>query len=246
MILDINAFIGKWPYWPVAENGLDYGCDRAAICSTRSVFVNWEDGNRETARACREDGRLLPFACLGTLELSHGRAARDYDFGAYAAQGFRGIRLYPQHHTYHPLYQAWVDQVLEEARARRWPVLLPLRIIMNWGMPLLDLGVIETLVKRHPAVTWILAGINYFHELQLATMLLLHNPNVHIETSCIMGFHAIAKLVEQCGSGQILFGTGAPIQHGRANLEKILRAKIADADREAILGANACRLLALD
>ena len=54
MIYDANAFIGKWPYWPIRSSSLDevtsalqsWKIDRAAICSTRSVFVNWEDGNR--------------------------------------------------------------------------------------------------------------------------------------------------------------------------------------------------------
>ena len=33
---------------------------------------------------------------------------------------------------------------------------------------------------------------------------LQRNPNVHLETSCVMGYDATAKLVGQCGSAQIL------------------------------------------
>ena len=33
-------------------------------------------------------------------------------------------------------------------------------------MPMLDLAVMHALVQRHPRTTWILAGINYLHELQ--------------------------------------------------------------------------------
>ena len=59
MIFDANAFIGKWPYWPVASSSAHdvidelhrYKIEKAAVCSTRSVFVNWEDGNRETEAA---------------------------------------------------------------------------------------------------------------------------------------------------------------------------------------------------
>jgi predicted TIM-barrel fold metal-dependent hydrolase len=61
-----------------------------------------------------------------------------------------------------------------------------------------------------------------------------------------MGYEAIAKLVAQCGSVQILFGSGAPIQLGAASLSKILQARISDADRHAILCGNARRLLALE
>ncbi len=252
MIFDCNAFIGKWPYWPVRSSaGSDVAAelsawkiDHAAICSTRSVFVHWEDGNKETEMAAGlSPERFVPFACLGTLELSHEVPRRAYEFAAYVQRGFRGIRLYPQHHSYHPLYQEFVESILEEAIARKWPVLLPLRIIMNWGVPSLDLVTVEGLVTRHPRVTWILSGINYLHELQLATSLMRRWATVHLETSCIMGYAAIEKTVQQCGANQLLFGSGAPVQHGAAALSKILHARISDADRQLILGENFNHLL---
>lgn len=252
MIFDANAFIGKWPYWPIRSSSPDevaaelkgWKIDRAAICSTRSVFVHWEDGNKEVeAAVTAHPHELVPFACLGPLELSHALPTHSYDFVDYVQRGFRGIRLYPQHHSYHPLYQSFVDEILEESASRGWPVLLPLRIIMNWGVPMLDLGSIHVIVQRHPHVRWILAGINYLHELQLASTLLRQLPNLSLETSCIMGYAAIAKLVQQHGSSQILFGSGAPIQHGSAALSKIVLAEITDSDREAILGGNLRRLL---
>jgi predicted TIM-barrel fold metal-dependent hydrolase len=255
MIIDINAFIGKWPYWPVRSTASEevaaelkgWRIDRAAICSTRSIFVHWEDGNREVEEAVgKHPDRFVGFACLGTRELSHLLPRGEYDFESYLCRGFAGIRLYPQHHSYHPLYVSFVNRILEEAESRAWPVMLPHRLIMNWGMPMLDLNVIETLIERHPRSLWILAGINYLHELQLAIRLMKRHRTVHVETSCIMGFEAIAKLVQECGSDQLLFGSGAPIQHGGAGVEKILHARIPDDARAAILGGNAARLLRID
>ena len=251
MIFDANAFIGKWPYWPVRTGsagevtaelqGLCIEC--AAICSTRSIFVNWADGNAETLAATRQHPTLLPFACLGTQELSHAYVDEPYGFDEYRRQGFRGVRLYPQHHSYHLLLQSFVDEILEDAAHARWPVVLPLRIIMNWGVPSLDPLVLRSIVERHPRVPWILAGINYLHELQMATSLMRRYDSVHLETSCIMGFAAIEKTVAQCGARQLLFGSGAPLQDGAASLSKILHAHIAEDAREAILGGNLARLL---
>ena len=252
MIYDANAFIGKWPYWPIRSSAPsevlneleDWHIERAAICSTRAVFVNWEDGNIETEAAVREHpSHFTPFACLGTLELSHAMPQRAYDFASYMSRGFRGVRLYPQHHSYHPLYVAFVDTILEDAATRGWPVLLPLRIIMNWGLPALDLKVMEALVERHPRVNWILSGINYLHELQLATSLMRRFPGVYLETSCVMGYAAITKIVQQCGARQLLFGSGAPVQHGAAALSKILHSALSTSDQEAILGVNLQHLL---
>jgi len=252
MILDANAFIGKWPYWPVqassvhdliAELGM-VKIDAAAICSTRSVFVNWEDGNAEVEKAAKLQGSaVIPFACLGTTELSHAFREPAYDFDGLQRRGFVGVRLYPQHHSYHPLFSGFVDVILEDAASRGWPVVLPLRIIMNWGMPTVGPEVMHELVTRHPRVKWILAGVNYLHELQMATSLMLRYSNVCLETSCVMGYAAIEKTACMCGSGQLLFGSGAPLQLATAGLAKIVQANLSDDAKEAILSGNLKRLL---
>ena len=242
MIIDINAYIGKWPFWPVrastaaevASEFDEWHIDAAAICSTRGIFVNCADGNHETAQAASDHpARFFPFACLGPGD--------EFPVGI-----FRGVRLYPQHHSYHPLYEPETDRIITYAAGCQWPVLLPLRLIMNWGMPMMDLAVINALIERHPKATWILAGINYLHELQLAVNLMRRFETVHLETSCIMGYDAIAKTVHQCGFDQVLFGSGAPIQHGGAGVSKIVHAKISDDAREAILCGNAKRLLGMN
>lgn len=253
-VLDVNAFIGKWPYWPVPVTGpgevarklTEWGIERACICSTRSLFVNWEDGNVEAGRAaCEHPAFFIPFACLGTFELSHQAANRNHDLAQYRAQGFRGVRLYPQHHSYHPLFESFIDGICEQAAALQFPVLLSMRAIMNWGVPSLELSSMFALVERHPRVPWILSGVNYLHEIRASAAFLKRYDTVHLETSCVMGYEAISKLVEECGHEQILFGSAAPIQHGRASLEKIWNARISDSAREAICCGNAQRLLHL-
>jgi predicted TIM-barrel fold metal-dependent hydrolase len=252
MIVDANAYIGRWPYWPVAATSPEQvfaslsesGIQRAAVCSTRSIFVHWEDGNCETEAAQQAIGEaLIPFVCFGTRELSHAYREPAYDFESYAARGFRGVRLYPQHHSYHLLFCGFVDVILEDAAARSWPVVLPLRALMNWGVPSLSPEVMHAIVSRHPRVQWILAGVNYLFELQMATSLMLKYPNVSLETSCVMGYAAIEKTVAQCGEDQLLFGSGAPFQMAAASLAKVMQASLADRVKDKILGGNFLRLL---
>lgn len=254
MVLDVNAFIGKWPYWPIPFSRPEeivpqlatWGIDRACVCSTRSLFVHWEDGNREAETAtARYRATLIPFACLGTFETSERAADRKHDLEAYRQRGFRGIRLYPQHHSYHLLVEPFIDEICEQALALQMPILLPLRTIMNWGVPALELQDMLRIVERHPRAPWILSGVNYLQEIRSAQLLLRRYPSVHLETSCVMGYDAIQKVVNECGHEQILFGSGAPLQHGRANLDKILHAQVSDRAREAILSCNAMQLLGL-
>jgi hypothetical protein len=139
VIFDINACIGKRPVRATAAEEVagelaGWGIGQAAICSTRSLFVHWEDGNREAERAAAaHPERFVAFACLGTRELSHALPQGGYDFEGYARRGFAGILLYPQHHSDHPLYEAFVAEILDAARAWEWPVVLPPWAIMNWG-----------------------------------------------------------------------------------------------------------------
>jgi uncharacterized protein len=254
VIIDANAFIGKWPYWPLRATApgevvaelAGWGIERAAISSTRGVFVSQDDGNAETEAAARAESALIPFLCAGPSELSHTLERQPPELAHWARRGFRGVRLYPQHHSYHPLYEPELASIVEQAEALGWPVLLPLRILMNWGMPALDLEVIRSVVEKFPRAIWILAGINYLWEMQLAVSLMRRFDGVHVETSCMMGFAAIEKLVQQCDARRILFGSGAPLAHGGAGVEKVRHARIRDADREAILGGNAQRLLWLE
>ncbi len=252
MIIDCHAYIGKWPYWPVpqatggdvAALAANCGIDLALITSTRSLFVSWTDGNHEAATAARESGgRLLALTVAGPPELSHSLRVHEFIFDS--ANAPRAIRLFPQYHTYHLLYEAFVDQLCEEAAARLIPVQLPLRVLMNWGMPMLDLGWIADIVERHPKVPWILTGLNYFHELRVGLSLMRRFPSVHIETSCIQGFEAIRKIVEEAGGERLLFGTGLPLQNPAAGMAKITHARISDAQREAIFGGNACRVFGI-
>jgi uncharacterized protein len=252
MVIDINAFIGRWPYWPVPATSsgdvvaklAHWGIDRACISSTRSLFVHWEDGNVEAEAAAREHPeQFLAFACLGPWELSHRRGDGRHDLASYRSRGFRGVRLYPQHHSYHPLVEPFIDEICEQAAALSMPVLFSLRAIMNWGVPAQELSQLPALIERHPRVPWIISGVNYLHEIRTAVALMRKYNAVQLETSCVMGYEAIRKLVEECGHERILFGSAAPIQHGRANLEKVMHARISDPVKEAVLYKNAERLL---
>ncbi len=252
MIVDVHAYIGKWPYWPVPHSSAaeiaavmrETGIDCAAISSTRGLFTSWLDGNAEAhAAASDSGGRLIAFDCAGPPELSHSLGGPDFQLAGNG--GARGVRLFPQYHTYDLLYEPFVDALCEQAAMLQLPVQLPLRVLMNWGMPALELATMVAIVERHPKAPWILTGLNYFHELRVGIALMRRYPSVHLETSCIQGFEAIRKIVEQCGSGQLLFGTGLPMQNAAANMSKLRHARISEADREAILGGNAARLLRL-
>ena len=251
MIIDCHSYIGKWPYWPIEESTPEQvtasaaraGIDHLVFTATRSLFVSWWDGNQEAAAAAQADpAHLTAFAVAAPPELSHTLEGHRLELDS----SIRGVRLFPQFHTYHLLYEPYIDELCEQAAALDIPVQLPLRVLMNWGMPMLDLGLMAAMVDRHPLTPWILTGLNYFHELRVGLALMRRHAKVYLETSCIQGFEAIRKVVEEAGSERLLFGSGLPLQNGAAGVAKIVHAHIADAHREAILSGNARRLLRIE
>lgn len=205
MIIDVHAYIGRWPYWPVpaatpAEiaSVMDAaGIDQALISSTRALFTSWKDGNAEARAAEAESGgRFIAFDAASPPELSHTIEAPALRIDAAVS----GVRLFPQYHTYHLLYEPFIDAVCEQAAALRTPVQLPLRVLMNWGMPALDLAWVVAIVERHPSVRWILTGLNYFHELRVGIALMRRYPFVYLETSCMQGFDAIGRWWSSAGA----------------------------------------------
>lgn len=249
MIVDINAYCGNWPYWPIAHKTaaeivalMDRaGIDRAAITSTQGPFVGSPEGNAETAYiVAGQPDRLIGFA---TASPTDGEAAL-VDLARCHDAGMRGLRLFPQHHQYRLDDDPVLGEILATVARWGWPVLVPIRLIMNWGMPGFDVREIGNLAARYPSIRFIVGGVNY-GELRDALAVMRRNPNVSIETSCLQIHEGVKTLVERAGSGRVYFGSGLPLQYPAAGLAKVQHAEIDEASKAAILGDSAARLLAL-
>src|SRR4051794_10512833 len=106
MILDLNVFLGRWPFAPLGyENAEDIlrlldraGIDRAAVSSLNSVFYyDAEIGNREVGEACRRyPDRLIPFVAINPNLLRW----KEHLHACVETYGAKGIKLHPDYHKY--------------------------------------------------------------------------------------------------------------------------------------------------
>ena len=72
------------------------------------------------------------------------------------------------------------------------------------------------------------------------------HPNVYLETcSTFRTPGAIEELVDEGGADRVLFGTDMPLMDPRAQLGKIITAKISDEAKRMVLGENARRVLGI-
>src|SRR5262249_52699079 len=116
MIIDVHAYIGRWPYWPVPVStppevldAMDAaGIDCAVISSTRALFTSWTDGNAEARTAAAQyAGRFVAFDTAGPPEFSHTLQGPILRIDGEV----KGLRIFPQYHTYHLLYEPFIDSL---------------------------------------------------------------------------------------------------------------------------------------
>jgi predicted TIM-barrel fold metal-dependent hydrolase len=249
LIIDINGYCGTWPYWPIKyTNGHDlvalldrFRIDCVAVTSTKGAFVGCAEGNADTARVVQEHASRLIGFC--TVSPTDGPQAVEQLRDCHA-QGLKGLRLFPQHHLYRLDDDPVLADILATAQELRLPVLIPIRLIMNWGMPTFDVREIGNLAARYRHIRFIIGGVNY-GEVRDALGVMRRNDNVSVETSCLQIHEGVAIMVQQAGAERVYFGSGLPLQYPGAGLAKIEHAEINNDAKERILGGNAQQLLAL-
>jgi predicted TIM-barrel fold metal-dependent hydrolase len=256
LIIDVNAYMGLWPYWKVktttpealVEVARNVGVDRLVVTSNRGIFYDCDEGNQETAEAVQRHAKqLMGFATLSPLHRDPDDVKVDLR-NLIEQQGLRGLKLFPAYHAY-GLKDRFVEPLLEEAARLRLPVLVPVRLSMNWGYknffgkPIRqDVGDIVTLADRFSDLRLIVGCVNYTELTDLTTGA-KSLDNIFVETSGVQsGFEG---LVESLGPEKILLGTGMPVQYPNVGLTKVLQAEISQDSKELILGRNAEKLLRL-
>jgi len=254
LIIDVNAYMGLWPYWKVktttpealVEVARKVGVDRLVVTSNRGIFYDCQEGNEETADAVqRHPKELVGFATLSPL-YKDAESVKAELRNLIQHHGLRGLKLFPAYHMYQ-LKGGFVEPLIEEATRLRLPVLIPVRLSMNWGYKNFfgrpayqDVGEIVSLADRFPDLRLIVGCINYteLNDLMTGSKRL---DNVFVETSGLQsGFEA---LVESLGAEKVLLGTGMPVQYPSVGLTKVLQAEIGQDAKELILGRNAEKLL---
>ncbi len=199
---------------PDYREGNRLACEAAVAFPGRiAVYLAWNPHSR-------------PAAALANLEELAPRP------------GVVGIKLHTGHHQvvasdprYLPAY--------EFARSHRMMVLCH-----TWGV--VDVLGIEGMVKRFPTVPVVIghSGGYEFAAIYEALRVARENENAWLDL-CLSGMFegVVETFVKEAGARKVLFGSDIPFMDGRANLGRVVFARIADNDKELILRGNARQLL---
>ncbi len=251
MIIDVNAWVGHWPFRQLRHNTVQgllrlmdrSGIDRAVVASVHGVFYkNAHSANEELARqVLRHRDRLIPFATLNPTyagwEADLRRCAEDLELC--------GIRLYPQYHGYDLESDAALDLV-DAATDLGWSVQVPMRIVDRRQRHAWDLAddlkpaMFRRFFHLRPHARWmILNGAGFTGRILPADVRFL----VDISRLTAVLERSIQGLAQAWGAERLAFGSGMPFN---APAPALLKLQILDAPetvKEAIAWRNAEAML---
>lgn len=242
-LIDMTVYYGKWPDWPIkgiTPDGLVEQMDRWQIdqgvtVSTRSIFLNCEDGHQEIQDLVKKyPKRVIGFAIVSPKD---GEKALT-QVEAVHTNGLKGLRLLPQQHQYRLDDDPILTDILTLAQKLDMPIQIPCRVMLHWGLPQLDVREIEGIAARFPELRIMAGGLNY-SELRDLIGVMRRRPNVTFETSCMQMYNGIETLVDKVGADRIFFGSGMLLQYPSPGIAKISHAQISDDDKEKIFRLNA-------
>ena len=259
MVIDLNAYLGHWPFRQLRFNTADKlltlmdekGIDRAVVSSASAIFYkNSQAGNEQLAEDIHQHrDRFIPFAVINPTY-----ADWEYDLHVCIEEfGAKGLRLYPNYHNYR-LSDSSCHELIKAASEHGLLLSIPIRVTdrrqRHWLVDIPDvlLEDVIQLVKAHPDAHFILLnGIGYVNSL-LGRQNGNLPPNYFIEISRLSAVlqSEIRQLLDSLGSDRIVFGTGMPFCYPDPALVKLEVLEATKEEQEAIRWKNAARLLGLD
>lgn len=261
MIIDINTYIGHWPFRQIKNNTLeslgrlmdDAGIDLACVSNLNAIFYrNTQDGNKELYEQIQlsksHKERFIPFAIINPAY-----PGWEKDFLQCVDEfGMKGLELYPCYHNY-KLGDGAVVELIGMAAAKGVPVHLPCAIENRRQRHWLDVeeditaDSVKEVLTLCPEADFIISngpsGDIYEH---LSSQIASRKGKIYFDISrANMIGSAFDCFVRSIGAEHVVFGSAAPFQYIDTQLVKLYFSKLDQADRDKIMYADLKELLKL-
>jgi predicted TIM-barrel fold metal-dependent hydrolase len=261
MLLDINAYVGHWPFKKLQYNTcstlLDrmnkFGVEKSVISNLNGIFYkNTQSANEELFDELSSDkrfgDRFIPFAIINPIYAGW----KDDLKISVTRLGMKGIRVFPQYHDYEITDPLLIDLV-NLAKDYNLPVAIDIRMVDSRQRSWMDIPVFEPREEKYDIITkeWQLKNIvplirevpdARFIIVNLATSLVLTDEetelvkksNVLFDTSgrSIRGDNMLGELIRRFGRDKFAFGSHSPILDYLTGRLRIESMSEADADEE--------------
>jgi len=262
MLLDINSYIGHWPFkqlkYKTCASRLDgmnrFGIDISVISNLNGIFYkNTQSANTELFAELNSDkkfsSRFIPFAVINPIY-----AGWRYDFENCVTElGMKGIRIYPQYHDY-DLTDPRLIELVKMAGDRKLPVVIDIRMVDSRQRSWMDIPVFDynspvksdiilkewklqniiPLIREVPDAKYIVVNVANDFELNNEDLDLVRKADVVFDTSgrTIRGDNTLSELLKRFGREKFAFGSHSPILDYLTGLLRIESMTTAEADEE--------------
>lgn len=263
MLVDINAYVGHWPFRKLNYNSCEtllermdqWGVDISVISNLHGIFYqNTQSANEElyeTLKSKKSFGdRFIPFAVINPIY-----AGWKHDFEICSEEmGMKGIRLYPRYHNYDIINPSSIELV-KKARDKDMPVALSLRMSDSRPSSWMDLERgsewslkdVVPLIEEVPDAKYLILNVVGNPFLDDKEVELLRKANIIMDTSG-RGLRRFSALLELYGKDKFSFGTHSPILDyvtGALRIESLREAEADEETKELLRHGNAERILNL-
>jgi predicted TIM-barrel fold metal-dependent hydrolase len=251
MIIDVNAHLGPFAFRRLRHQSANEltrlmdskGIDRAIVSSAAAItHRNTQPANEDlAAEVAPHPDRFIPFAVINP-----SYAGWEDDLSACLDLGFRGLRLYPNWHSYELTSEPCLDLV-DHATDRGMIISIPIRVEdprqRSWlvDVPDVPLDAIAALVSARPNARFHLVNGNGFvrSPLGMKNGSLPANYRIDIARLDVILRDEIETLLTDLGPDRLLFGTGIPFQYPDPALAKLDVLNPSPELRKRILWQNA-------
>lgn len=263
MLVDINAYVGHWPFRRLNHNTCktlvtrmnQHGVEISVISNLHGIFYqNTQHANEELFEELASDkamaSRLIPFAVINP---AYAGWKDDLDT-CINRFGMRGIRLYPRYHGY-SLDNPSCVELANTARDMDVPIALSLRMAdsrcSSWmdleGETEWDLKDVASIVNEVPAAKYLILNVANSTRLNDRETASLKNGSVLMDSSG-RAMNRLNGLLRVFGPEKFAFGTHSPIldyHTGRLRIEALKPDEADDNTKELLRSGNAKQFLRL-
>ncbi len=267
MRIDINAYVGHWPFDHLKYNTCKllkermdrFGVDVSVISNLNGLFYkNTQPANEELFEEIESEKHFkncfIPFAVINPIY-----AGWEYDFETCINKyKMKGLRLYPQYHDYSITDPACV-QLVKLAKTHGMPVSFNFRMVDSRQRSWMDLAYSGTknaewnlrnilpIIKEVPDAKYMI--LNFSNDISLSEeeMSLVKRTNILFDTSGRAITH-LGNFLKLYGKDKFAFGTHSPILDylsAQLRIESLTENEADSSAKESLRSGNAIEMLNL-
>ncbi|MBS1748212.1 MAG: amidohydrolase [Bacteroidetes bacterium] len=261
MLVDINAYIGHWPFKQLKYNTCEkllermnkFGVDVSVISNLSGIFYkNTQSANEELYDEIKSDrrfsDRFIPFAVINPIYAGW----RDDLETCSNKMGMKGIRLYPLYHDYE-LTDTSLIELVKRARDKGLTIAFTLRMVDKRQRSWMDISKewelkdIVPIMREVPDAKYLILNIANGMQLNDKDTDLFKNANVVMDTSG-REISDLGELIKKYGKDKFAMGTHSPILDyitGLLRIESLRKNEADEATKELLRSGNAKKIIGL-